>query len=321
MFLTNSWILCSIAGVCLLGCVLYMSPRLRRRIPFAWTFRPLWTVLRGHNYVCSLEDILRGYHRAVIHFRLRTRLIQKCQLLQEELNLQLWNTPSGTFWVPRASGVSYICYALAEQYLNTYGGSRDGVRPGNVVVDCGANIGVFARQALARGARFILAFEPSPENVECLRRNLARAIVSGSVVVHEKGLWSHHCHLTLAVAPDNCGLNSFVSHIENALEQPSVEVITLDEVIAEMNLDRVDFIKMDIEGAELQALAGSCMTLTRWAPSLAVEVDHTEDPVGNAEKVIQLVRSINSSYSRRSDLWVKLRDRILYPAVILFRPA
>jgi FkbM family methyltransferase len=48
------------------------------------------------------------------------------------------------------------------------------VRAGDVVLDCGAGIGLFARQALKRGARTVIAIEPVPENLECLRRNLSR---------------------------------------------------------------------------------------------------------------------------------------------------
>ena len=61
------------------------------------------------------------------------------------------------------------------------------VRPGDVVLDCGANIGVFVRESLDAGAKTVVAIEPAPENIECLRRNFKDEIAAGRVIVYPEG--------------------------------------------------------------------------------------------------------------------------------------
>ena len=56
-----------------------------------------------------------------------------------------------------------------------------------------------------------------------------------------------------------------------------VPVYTLDEIVDTLGLDRVDFIKMDIEGAEPEALKGAERTIVRFKPKLAISVYHLEN--------------------------------------------
>jgi hypothetical protein len=79
-----------------------------------------------------------------------------------------WSTPWGTFWAPKDTSFPYL---LGEQVIRTYGDGPRRVQPGDVVIDRGANIGTFTREALLAGAAKVVSVEPSAENVECLRRN------------------------------------------------------------------------------------------------------------------------------------------------------
>ena len=63
------------------------------------------------------------------------------------------------------------------------------VKSGDIVLDCGANVGVYTRVALDRGARTVVAIEPAPENIESLRRNFKEEIAAGRVIVYPKGVW------------------------------------------------------------------------------------------------------------------------------------
>jgi hypothetical protein len=82
----------------------------------------------------------------------------------------------------------------------------------------------------------VIAIEPVPQNLECIRRNFRTEIESGRVVVYPK-------------------------------------------LVGEWKLERVDFIKMDIEGSEPKALLGAQQTITRYKPRLEVEVS------GNAKEI------------------------------------
>ena len=131
------------------------------------------------------------------------------------------------------------------------------VRPGDVVLDCGANIGVFVREALDAGAKTVVAIEPAPENIECLRRNFKSDIDAGRVIVYPKGVWDKDDFLTLHVDDHNSAADSFVINPKDSHESDQkLPLTTIDKLVAELNLQSVDFIKMDIEGAEVKALKG-----------------------------------------------------------------
>jgi hypothetical protein len=78
----------------------------------------------------------------------------------------------------------------------------------------------------------------------------------------------------------------------------SVEVplTTIDKLVTELHLPRVDFVKMDIEGSELRAIQGAAATIARDHPRMAISIYHLkQDDVA----VPALVRRIDSSYSVR----------------------
>jgi FkbM family methyltransferase len=154
------------------------------------------------------------------------------------------------------------------------------VHSGDVVLDGGANVGVFTRKALAAGARTVIAVEPAPENVESLRRNFPKEIASGRVVIQALGLWDQPAVLPLRVDADNSARNSFVLSFGPAASTVMVPLRTIDSVVESLALTSVDFIKLDIEGAEKNALAGAKQTVARFHPRLAIAMEHLpDDPV------------------------------------------
>ena len=203
--------------------------------------------------------------------------------------LELWRTARGEFWIP-AGGVAALTWDLAEQDRDIYGRAPDGVRSGDVVLDCGANIGLFTRKALAAGAGLVVAIEPGPENVACLRKNFAREIEAGRVIVYPKGVWNAEMTLTFHVDPANSAADSFVVRrsSDKVIEIP---VTTIDRLARELNLARVDFIKMDIEGSERQALEGAAATLRNDRPRMAISAYHLADDPVKLPTVVEAARS------------------------------
>jgi FkbM family methyltransferase len=108
------------------------------------------------------------------------------------------------------------------------------VRQGDIVLDAGANVGVFTRKALWAGAAKVIAIEPGPENLECLRRNFAAEIADGRVVLYPKGIWDKDDVLKLSIDPVSPARDSFVRPIENAqvIEAPLIYHVQGDEVMA-----------------------------------------------------------------------------------------
>ena len=58
------------------------------------------------------------------------------------------------------------------------------------MLDGGANVGVYTRKALDAGAKQVVAIEPGPENIACLRKTFGQEISEGRVIVYPKGVWT-----------------------------------------------------------------------------------------------------------------------------------
>jgi FkbM family methyltransferase len=230
------------------------------------------------------------------------------RVIRKDDRFSLWSTPSGEFWMPTASGDALV-YDLAEQKRNIYGNR---VHPGDVVLDAGANIGVFTRKALWAGASKVVAIEPGPENLECLRRNFAAEIAEGRVVLYPKGIWDKDDVLKLRVDPADSARDTFVRPIENA-QFIEVPLTTVDKLVVELQLPKVDFIKMDIEGAEQKAVVGARNTIAKFRPRMALCIYHVKD---DETMVPRLVHDAVSDY-KVSQTCLCARDRI-QPEVAFF---
>jgi FkbM family methyltransferase len=206
-----------------------------------------------------------------------------------------WRTPQGDFWIPRDDD-AILPILLAQQAVRFYGDSETGVHRGDIVLDCGAHIGVYVRTALNAGAALVVAIEPAPENLACLRRNFAEEVTSGRVIVVPKGVWDCEATLKLHLNRNSAG-DSFVLRGAGDTGTIDAPLTTVDHLVSDLRLSRVDFIKMDIKGAEKQALAGAAGTLRRYRPRLAVAAEH--EP-GDAAAITAIVRKAHADYSART---------------------
>jgi FkbM family methyltransferase len=151
---------------------------------------------------------------------------------------------------------------------------RDAVRvapdPGDRVIDAGACFGDTAlafAAAVGQSGR-VLSFEIDPKNAAVARRNLER-----NPALAER-IRLRECALAQAQTPlylHGSGPGAFVAATPSA---HALEVTTIDRLLELGELERVDFIKMDIEGAEASARAGAQQALRRFRPKLAISVYH-----------------------------------------------
>ncbi len=143
---------------------------------------------------------------------------------------------------------------------------RDHCRPGDVVFDVGSNAGglalMMSRLVGPRG--IVLAFEASPRIVDKTHYNLVRAGCHNVTLFH-RAVW----HSTGALVNMAAG-----SHLNDRIEEGaigmSVRTVALDDLAAAGDF-RPSFIKMDIEGAELDALRGMSRLLAEVRPVLVLE--------------------------------------------------
>ena len=105
------------------------------------------------------------------------------------------------------------------------------------------------------------------------------------MIVYPKGVWDKDDVLQLRTQVLSGG-DSVALRFPGSSEGARVPLTTIDKLTAELRLDRVDFIKMDIEGAERRALAGAVQTVARFHPRLAISMEHQSD---DAEAIPALV--------------------------------
>ena len=217
------------------------------------------------------------------------------RLVRREAGLALWTTPSGDFWIPDGSE-QVLALLLAQEDRNIYGTGEWGVRRGDVVLDVGAYIGTWTRQALARGAKLVVAIEPTPTSVECLRRNLAAEVAAGKVIVYPKGIWDYEGTLALFANSKSGVGNSFVEQNDATEKVDAIPVTTIDKVAAELGLAQIDFIKADVKGATERLLRGGAGAIQRNRPRIAVS---TEEVADDALAISRLVQKIQPGYQMK----------------------
>ena len=206
--------------------------------------------------------------------------------------LDLWKTAQGPIWT--VHGDATLPFLLREQQLDIYEPQGHEVHRNDIVLDCGANIGVFTRKALSRGAQLVVAVEPSPQTLNALRRNFEAEIREGRVIVYAKGVWDRETELELSQDTGNAGADSVVNLQGPSISKVRVPLTTIDKIVAELNLPRVDFIKMDIEGSEKPALKGGENTIRRFRPRMSISIEHLAD---DFTAIPALVHSIEPSYA------------------------
>jgi FkbM family methyltransferase len=268
----------------------------------------------GRSQGCSFEDTVNSHELLLKMQKLAQDIGAASHPVQEDPSgLELMDTPRGRIWTIRND--RFLRYTLAEQQLEIYG-TNSGVQPGDVVLDGGANVGVFTRTALTRGASLVVSIEPTPLSVEALRRNFAPEIAAGRVIVYPEGIWDHVDTLELAEAGEgNTAGNSFVFG-RSLATKVKVPLTTIDLLAADLHLPRVDFIKMDIEGAEKQALRGATETIRKYHPRMAIATEHlAEDP----REIPKVVRAIWPGYRNQPSTCMDAFSTAP-PEVMLFTP-
>lgn len=220
----------------------------------------------------------------------------RVEKVDDTLGIELIHTPTRSFWVKKdgtaMDGRALIGYVIAEQQWIAESAKDYNVRAGDVVVDVGAHVGTFGDDALQRGAAKVIMVEPDPLNVECIRRNFASEIAAGRVVVVAEGAWSTTDSLRFSIGVANSGTGSLViPEIDH--REIEVPVRPLDDMLQSAGISRVDFIKMDIEGAEREALKGAAKTLARWQPRLMLDMYHRSD---DAAVLPRVIREANPRY-------------------------
>lgn len=145
------------------------------------------------------------------------------------------------------------------------------VRPGQVVLDVGANVGyyslLFAKWMKATGV--VHSFEPFAATANRLRRNLElNPALKGTIQVHEIALSDRVGTVSMTIPETGNSGRNCISNDANG----SIPMLTLDAFVEREKLSRVDCIKVDVEGSEVAFLRGAAGTIRKYRPVIMIEI-------------------------------------------------
>jgi FkbM family methyltransferase len=148
----------------------------------------------------------------------------------------------------------------------------DKVPVGGTFIDMGANIGVHSLLAALRSGREgkVLALEASPVTFPILVDNLASAGCPGAVAVNV-AVWDAPGIIAFSHIPHIIGGSHVNPTADENWQVFTVPCDSLDNLAEKAGLERVDLIKIDVEGSEIRALLGAQATLSRYKPPIIVE--------------------------------------------------
>ena len=159
---------------------------------------------------------------------------------------------------------------------------------GEFHLDIGAQLGSYSLLASTSGA-VVFAFEPDPNNRRFLVRNIKGN--NANVQTFDCGAWNKPAIL-------NFRSHDALSSIQGIGMVPStlpflqkINVDTIDNLVRRFSIKKVDVIKMDIEGAEIEAVEGARETIMQHNPVLLIEAYHLRDGVPTLERVLGILHS------------------------------
>jgi FkbM family methyltransferase len=177
---------------------------------------------------------------------------------------------------------------LLEQYFFSRNDVTVAPAEDDYIIDAG---GCFGDTALAFAAAVgengrVFSFEPVPRNAAVLKSNIARNSTLGSrIEFYDK-----------AMSDQLCGSITFTDEGAASKQSPdgriTVDTISIDAFVQERGV-KIDFIKADIEGAEIKMLAGAVETIQKFKPKLAISAYHRQDDV---LIIPQIIKELEPSY-------------------------
>ena len=152
-------------------------------------------------------------------------------------------------------------------------------REGDTVIDIGAHIGRYtitsSKQVGSTGK--VVAIEADPDNFQLLKRNIALNNLT-NVLPLNYAVFSTRTRMKLYEQSASAKYNSVMLTRARTMNYVEVNADTLDSILEQNRITQVNWIKIDVEGAEFEVLKGSTKTLSSNDISLLVEIHNIDDP-------------------------------------------
>lgn len=221
----------------------------------------------NENYWRSLEDLKRLEDQTdTIELASPNLKLGKFDLQKYGFDIVLYYTKIGV-----------MLDFINEQYLYANDTTTIQADTGDFVMDIGGCWGdtalYFADKVGPNGKVF--SFEFIPKNLTVFSKNVEiNPNLNGRIMLQPRPIWEH---ADMEVFYVDRGPGSSVSFERPAEFDGTAVTQTVDLFVSENDLERIDFIKMDIEGAEMPALIGALGTIKQFKPKLAIAIYHSMD--------------------------------------------
>ena len=229
--------------------------------------------ISGSEHVClSLDPNWSAYNKMVAEISI-DRVAQQRHPEFQTGGFRCWQFPV------QERTIHLLCFFVSiyhafymDQYFFKRGHVRIQPEEGDYAVDTGGFVGETAvRFAIAVGRTGrVYSFEPVQENVTIFEQNLSTNGLD-NIIIFPYGLSNvNHEAPLVSGGSITSGFRSDDAHQE-------IPLIMLDKLVQDGTVERVDFLKMDIEGAELDALKGAEQTIRHFKPKLAISAYHNKN--------------------------------------------
>jgi len=169
------------------------------------------------------------------------------------------------------------------------------LRKGDVVIDVGCCEGYFALRAIEQHASKVLCFEPGKSIGNCLAKTFKREIKESKIEIISKLLGDTNNEFKFHEDPEDPTTGCLVlnSSPSTSPNEYHVEMTTLDMFYKTSGLEKLDYIKIDAEGAEPEIIEGAREVIDRYHPRIAVAVYHAPH---HAQQLRKIISDINHNY-------------------------
>lgn len=170
------------------------------------------------------------------------------------------------------------------------------IKPGDTVIDIGANFGLYTKflsEATGNTGK-VFSFEPVPGTFDILKNNINKSKLN-NVTIFKKAISDKNGEAFIFIPEYKDGSeNYYEASLQNATQENGIriETIRLDDWLSD-KINNIDFIKMDVEGHEPQALSGAEKILSKFHPKLMIEINDGFEEGSTGKKVLNFLSKFN----------------------------
>lgn len=248
---------------------------------------------KHRDFECSFPDLLNKLLRPTCSMLAKPNIL-KIEEVDAYKLIYLRTIKYPLYWptnIPIYHLYMIISESLYDDDWHYYEVPETQVKHGDVVLDCGAAEGLFSLAILELAKRVII-IEPSPVFIGSLNKTFHGA----------KNVQIIPCALGSQIGQGYLSSGSLNSGLTNALQDiiPEdaviVDTTTIDQLVVDLGLTKVDYIKGDLESYELEVLKGAAQTIKNYRPKIAFTTYHNGN---NWKDMRDFVLSIVPNYAWR----------------------